>query len=267
MEGKNIEVTKPMSKKVSVFILAYNSEDRIERAVKSVLWADEVVVVDSYSEDRTPEIAEKLGAKVAQVKFEGFGKLRLAGIEHTTHEWIFSLDSDEECTPEAEKEIRDIINSESPAQAYHTPRRNFFMGKPVRFSGWYPDYRQPQLFQRGKMTYPAEELVHEGYRLDGRLGYMKCDIYQEPFMTLSEIINKCNRYTSLGAEELAEKGRSGGVFIGLIHGAAHFIQIYFFKLGIFDGSPGFMISICKGLGSFLKYAKLGEINRKATVMS
>ena len=141
-----------------------------------------MVVVDSYSEDRTAEIAEKLGAKVAQVKFEGFGKLRLAGIEHTTHEWIFSLDSDEECTPEAEKEIRNIINSESPAEAYHTPRRNFFMGQPVRFSGWYPDYRQPQLFQRGKMTYPAEELVHEGYRLDGRLGYMKCDIYQEPFM-------------------------------------------------------------------------------------
>ena len=252
-----------MEKKVSVFILAYNSEDRIERAVKSVLWADEVVVVDSYSEDRTAEIAESLGAKVAQVKFEGFGKLRLAGIEHTSHDWIFSLDSDEECTPEAEKEIRRIINSENSAEAYHTPRRNIFMGQPIRFSGWYPDYRQPQLFQRGKMTYPAEDLVHEGYRLDGRLGYMKRDIFQEPFWTLSEVLEKCNRYSTLGAEELASKGRSGGVFTGVVHGMAHFIQIYLFKLGIFDGGPGLMIALTKGLGSFMKYTKLAEINRKS----
>ena len=96
---------------------------------------------------------------------------------------------------------------------------------------------------------------------------MKCDIFQEPFMTLSEIINKCNRYTSLGAEELAEKGRSGGVVIGMVHGAAHFVQIYFFKLGIFDGGAGLMISICKGLGSFLNYAKLGEISRKSAASS
>ncbi len=262
MEGKNVEVKRQMSKKVSVFILAYNSEDRIERAVKSVLWADEVVVVDSHSEDRTAEIAAKLGAKVAQVEFEGFGKLRLAGIKHTTHDWIFSLDSDEECTSEAEMEIREIINSENPKEAYHTPRQNIFMGQPIRFSGWYPDYRQPQLFQRGKMTYPAEELVHEGYRLDGRLGYMKCDILQEPFWTLSEVLDKCNRYSSLGAEELAQKGRSGGVFIGLGHGIAHFIQIYFLKMGVLDGGPGLMIAICKGLGSFMKYSKLGELNRK-----
>ena len=220
------------------------------------------MVVDSHSEDRTAEIAEKLGAKVAQVEFEGFGKLRLAGIKHTTHDWIFSLDSDEECTSEAEKEIREIINSENPKEAYHTPRQNIFMGQPIRFSGWYPDYRQPQLFQRGKMTYPAEELVHEGYRLDGRLGYMKCDILQEPFWTLSEVLDKCNRYSSLGAEELAKKGRSGGVFIGLGHGIAHFIQIYFLKMGVLDGGPGLMIAICKGLGSFMKYSKLGELNRK-----
>lgn len=252
-----------MSQKISAFILAFNSEKRIQKAVRSVSWADEVVVVDSYSEDRTAEMAESLGAKVVQVKFEGFGKLRLAGIEHTSNNWIFSLDSDEECTPEAEKEIRGIISSENPCEAYHTPRRNFFMGQPIRFCGWYPDYRQPQLFQRGKMTYPADELVHEGYRLNGRLGHMKRDIIQEPFLTLTEVIEKCNRYSTLAAQGLAEKGRSGGVFRGVIHGIAHFIQIYFFKLGIFDGAPGLMIAVTKGLGSFMKYSKLGEISRKA----
>ncbi|MDG2212318.1 MAG: glycosyltransferase family 2 protein [Verrucomicrobiota bacterium] len=247
---------------VSAFILAYNSEDRIARAVKSVLWADEVVVIDSFSEDRTAEISEELGAKVVQVKFEGFGKLRLAGIEHTSHDWIFSLDSDEECTPEAEKEIREIINSDNSAEAYHTPRRNFFMGQPIRFSGWYPDYRQPQLFQRGKMTYSAEELVHEGYCLDGRLGYMKCDIIQVPFASLSEVMEKCNRYSTLGAEELIRVNRRGSIPQAIVHGVAHFIQVYFFKLGVLDGGPGFMIAWCKALGSYFKYAKLSELNRK-----
>ena len=251
--------------KLSVFILAFNSEDRIARAVKSVLWADEVVVVDSFSEDKTAIIAEELGVKVAQVKFEGFGNLRLAGIEHTTHEWIFSLDSDEECTREAEQEIRQIINSENPADAFHTPRRNFFMGRPVKHSGWYPDYRQPQLFRRGKMTFSPEELVHEGYRLNGKLGYMKSDITQVPFESLSEVMDKCNRYSTLGAEELVRAGRRGSIPKAIVHAMAHFIKVYFFKLGILDGGPGFMIAWCKALGSYFKYTKLSELNRKAKV--
>ena len=252
-----------MGAQLSVYILAYNSEDRIACAVESVLWADEVVVVDSFSEDKTVEIAKQLGAKVAQVKFEGFGKLRLAGIENTTHDWIFSLDSDEQCTPEAKEEILRIINDENSADAYHTPRRNFFMGRPVRFSGWYPDYRQPQLFRRGKMTFSPDDLVHEGYHLTGKLGYMKCDIVQVPFESLSEVMDKCNRYSTLGAEELGRAGRRGSIPQAIMHGMAHFIKVYFFKLGILDGGPGFMIAWCKALGSYFKYSKLSELNRKA----
>ena len=137
------------------------------------------------------------------------------------------------------------------------------MGKPIRFSGWYPDYRQPQLFRRGRMTYPAEELVHEGYRLDGRLGYMKCDIIQIPFASLSEVIEKCNRYSTLGAEELIRVNKRGSIPQAVVHGVAHFIRVYFLKLGILDGGPGFMIAWCKALGSYFKYAKLSELNRKA----
>ena len=118
-----------MSQKISVFILAYNSEVNIGPALESVQWADEIVVIDSHSTDRTGAIAEKHGARVVQIDFEGFGKLRVAGIEHTTYDWIFSLDTDERCTPEARDEILKIINSDNPADAYHTPRRNFFMGR------------------------------------------------------------------------------------------------------------------------------------------
>ena len=99
-----------MNQKISVFILAYNSEANIGPALESAQWADEIVVIDSHSTDRTGAIAEKHGARVVQIDFEGFGKLRIAGIEHTTHDWIFSLDTDERCTPEARDEILKIIN-------------------------------------------------------------------------------------------------------------------------------------------------------------
>ena len=157
-----------MSKqKISVYVLAYNEEDKIADTLKSVNWADEIVVIDSFSTDRTVEISQELGAKVVQEKFEGFGKLRMSGIKNTSYDWIFSIDSDERCTPEAKAEIISIINIEESKDIYFIPRRNIFMGKKIRFCGWYPNYRQPQLFRRGKMTYEAKDLVHENYIIAG----------------------------------------------------------------------------------------------------
>ncbi len=251
-----------MSQKISVFILAYNSEATIGPALKSVQWADEIVVIDSHSTDRTAAMAEEHGARVVQIDFEGFGKLRIAGIEHTSHDWIFSLDTDERCTPKARDEIRAIINSDDPADAYHTPRRNFFMGRPIRFSGFYPDYRQPQLFRRGRMTFPADDLVHEGYELDGRLAEMKCAINQEPFHNLSEVLVKANRYSSLSAEKLARTGRRASGLRALIHASAMFLKMYVLRLGFLDGLPGFIIAFSNFEGIFYKYAKLAELNRK-----
>ena len=148
-------------KKISAYVIAYNQESKIEDAVKSVLWADEILLVDSHSEDRTAEIASGLGARVVQVEFKGFGDLRNQAVAACSHEWIFSLDSDERCTPEARDEILQVINSDNAKDAYYMPRRNYFMGRWIRFSGYYPDYRQPQLFRKGALVYRQDE-VHEG---------------------------------------------------------------------------------------------------------
>lgn len=251
-----------MTTKLSVFILAYNSEDKIEGALKSVQWVDEVVVIDSHSVDRTAEIAAKYGAKVVQVDFEGFGKLRLAGIANTTHDWIFSLDTDERCTTEAQEEIQRIIQSGDAADAYHTPRRNYFMGREIKHSGFYPDYRQPQLFKRGKMTFPSEDLVHEGYELEGRLDYMENAIVQIPFLTLSEVLEKANRYSTLSAQKLSRKSQRTSGVGAFIHGLIMFLKMYVFKLGILDGFPGFVLALSNFEGTFYKYAKLAEMNQK-----
>ena len=145
---------------------------------------------------------------MVQVEFRGFGELRKAGIEHTTEPWIFSLDSDERCTPEARDEILRIVSDSSSADAYLVPRQNFLLGRAIRHGGWYPDYRQPQLFRRGRMTYSAEDDVHEGWALEGRLGRMRNPIRQIPYRTLDEAIDKMNRYTTLGVESRFAEGKS-----------------------------------------------------------
>jgi glycosyltransferase involved in cell wall biosynthesis len=254
---------KSNSAKLSVYILAFNEEAKIEDCVKSVNWADEVIVIDSHSTDKTAEIAERLGAKVVQVDFEGFGGIRVAGITHTHHEWILSIDSDERCTPKAKKEILDTINSEYAKDVYYIPRRNIFMGKNIRFCGWYPNYRQPQLFRRGKLTYEAKDLVHEGYQIEGSIGYLKKDITQIPFTGVSEIFYKMNRYSDLGAEQLLQKGKNSPIFAFiLLRSVWTFLRIYIVRLGILDGVPGFVIALSNFEGTFYRYLKSRELSDK-----
>ena len=248
--------------KLSVYILAFNEEAKIEDCVKSVSWADEVVVIDSHSTDKTVEIAEKLGAKVVQVDFEGFGGIRVAGITHTQHDWILSIDSDERCTPHARQEILETINSEDGKDVYYIPRRNIFMGKKIRFCGWYPNYRQPQLFRRGKLIYETKDLVHEGYKIEGSTGYLKKNITQIPFTGVSEIFYKMNRYSDLGAEKLLNKCKRSPSFPYILcRSLWTFIRIYFVRLGILDGIPGFVIALSNFEGTFYRYLKLRELYR------
>ena len=149
-------------KKVSVYIIAFNEIDKVAATIASAHWADEIVLVDSWSTDGTPELATSLGAKVVQVDFKGFGDLRNQAIAACSHEWILSLDADERCTEEVAMEVRRLMNDPNSADVFRVPRRNFFMGHWIKHSGWYPNYRQPQLFRRGCMSYD-QKAVHEGF--------------------------------------------------------------------------------------------------------
>ena len=135
--------------------------------MSSVLWADEVVVVDSFSVDRTAQIARALGARVVDVPFKGFGDLRNRAIEACEFEWIFSLDADERCTEAVRDEILALLSASPPHDIYMVPRRSYMMGRWIKGSGWYPNFRQPQLFRKGSIRYTLEP-VHEGYEVDRR---------------------------------------------------------------------------------------------------
>jgi glycosyltransferase involved in cell wall biosynthesis len=246
--------------KISVYIIAYNEAEKVAATIESALWADEIVLIDSWSTDGTPEIATKLGAKVIQVDFKGFGDLRNQAIAACTHEWIFSLDADERCTPEVAREIQSIISATDTADAYWVPRRNFFMGQWIKHSGWYPNYRQPQLFKKGYMRYDLQE-VHENYILNSSnaVGYIKNAIWQFPFKNMSEVMHKANRYSTLGAQRITKRKLSMGT--ALTHGLWSFIKHYVFKLGFLDGWAGFVIALGNFEGTFYRYVKAIEIQK------
>jgi glycosyltransferase involved in cell wall biosynthesis len=249
--------------RISVYIIAYNEADKIEAALRSVTWADEILVADSYSTDGTAEIARRYTDRVLQVPFEGFGKLRNDVLAQLTGDWIFSLDADERCTEAAAAEIRRVIEQADAADAYRVPRRNFFLGRWIKHSGWYPDYRQPQLFRRGKLRY-TEDAVHESYVLEGSLDTLTEPIAQVPFRDLAQIVHKMQRYSSLGVERLAQRSTPPSMGKALAHGLGAFLRHYVVRLGFLDGWAGFVIAFSNFEGTFYRYAKYTERKQKLT---
>jgi glycosyltransferase involved in cell wall biosynthesis len=243
--------------KISAFILTFNEAAKIKAAVESVLWADEIIVVDSHSTDATDAIAASLGARVLQVPFQGFGDLRNRAVEACRHEWLFSLDADERCTRAVRDEILALMAGEPPHDVYRVPRRNYMMGRWIRGSGWYPNFRQPQLFRKGSMRYTLDP-VHEGYEVltSKPVGTLQNAIWQFPFADLEEVIRKMNRYSSLGAEKLKHKRVS--MLGALGHGVWAFLKHYVFKRGFIDGWAGFVIALGNFEGTFYRYAKRHE---------
>jgi glycosyltransferase involved in cell wall biosynthesis len=242
---------------ISAFILTYNEAEKVKAAAESVLWADEIVVVDSYSTDATAEIATALGARVVQVPFQGFGDLRNRAIEACRCDWIFSLDADERCTAEVRDEILALLAAPPPCDIYRVPRRSFMMGRWIRGSGWYPNFRQPQFFRKGSMRYTLEP-VHEGYEMlsPKPLGTLRNTIWQFPFRNLEEVLRKANRYSSLGVPKLANKRVTMVSALG--HASWSFLKHYIFKLGFIDGWAGFVIAFGNFEGTFYRYAKRYE---------
>ena len=166
--------------RVSAVVIAYNDEENMHACLDSVTWADEIIVVDSFSTDRTAAISREYTDNVFQHTFEGFGRLRNAAIAHSSYDWVFSLDTDERATIEVRDEVRRRLAEGPDAHAYFVPRSNNFLGQWIKHCGWYPDYRQPQFFHKAHFRY-NEDLVHESFTVDGSVGYFSHPVKQYPF--------------------------------------------------------------------------------------
>jgi glycosyltransferase involved in cell wall biosynthesis len=249
-----------MSEPVSLYIITFNDADNLRAVLPTVLWADEVVVADSFSTDDTAAICAQFGVRHVNIKFEGFGKLRNDTLALLKHDWIVSIDSDERSTPEFAEEVRRTLAEGPPADAYLVPRKSHFLGKWMRHCGWYPDYRQPQFFNRKKMHY-AEDLVHEGYVLAGKLGHFRGHVLQFPWPTLERATAKLQRYSTLMAERYHAAGKRGSVLKMFTSPAGMFLKVYLLKSGWRDGLHGFLLAKLYAYYTFLKYAKLWELQR------
>jgi len=246
--------------KVSAVIIAYNDAPNMRRCLDSVKWTDEIIIVDSHSTDGTTEICREFTPLVFQESFSGFGRLRNLAIGKATHDWILSVDTDEWVTEAVKQEIQELLDAGPSAQAYFVPRRNHFLGRRIRYCGWYPDYRQPQFFHKSHMHY-REDLVHEGFELDGTVGYLKSEMEQIPFRTIDHFLRKMDRYSALRAEAMHEEGRVFRHHQLLSHPLFTFLKMYVGRLGFLDAKAGLILSILYAYYTFVKYAKLWEIQK------
>lgn len=242
--------------KLSTSIIALNQADKIADAISTVLWTDEIVLADSASTDDTAAIAERMGARVVQIPFTTFSELRNRAADACSGDWILSLDTDERCTAAVRDEILALLSGKPDCDAYYIPRRNWFMGRWIKGSGWYPNYRQPQLYRRGSMRYTR--IIHEAVEMvdGGRIGYLKNAMWQFPFRNFEELLHKANRYSTVGARMLED--RQVSMWTALAHGFWAFVRHYIFKAGFRDGWAGFVIAFGNFEGTFYRYAKRHE---------
>jgi glycosyltransferase involved in cell wall biosynthesis len=251
-----------MSLRVTVYIITYQDEANLREVLPTVTWADEVLVVDSFSTDGTAQLCREAGVRHANVAFQGFGQVRNEALKMASHDWIVSIDSDERSTPEFVAEVRQTLAAPQD-DAYFVPRRNFFLGQPMRYCGMYPDYRQPQVFDRRKFRY-RPDLVHEGFECSGSIGYFKQSIVQHPFPTLAVVMAKNERYTTLMARRYFQDGRRAGLGKLAFSPLAGFLKKYFLQQGFREGTLGFLFAGLHAYYTFVKYAKLWELQQGIT---
>jgi glycosyltransferase involved in cell wall biosynthesis len=246
---------------ISVIVITRDEEAAIARSLDSVSWADEIVVVDSGSVDRTVEIARERGAKVIVTPdWPGFGPQKNRALDLATCDWVLSLDADEWLTPKSEAEIKAVMSATAARDAYRLPRRSSFCGRFMRHSGWSPDY-VVRLFRRESARF-SDDSVHERVIVDGSLGTLREPIMHETFVDLDDLLGKMTRYSTLTARQLQQAGKSAGLVEAVGRALWAFVRTYVFRAGFLDGREGFMLAVATAEGTYYRYAKLMLLSRK-----
>jgi glycosyltransferase involved in cell wall biosynthesis len=247
-----------MPKTLSVALITLDEAANLPRTLRSVNWAQEIVVVDSGSTDGTREIALKAGARVFEEPWKGFATQKNAAIAYATGVWVLSLDADEEVSPELAREIQGLLEGEPKYSAYRIPRLNHFLGRPLRHGGYWPDPKL-RLFRKGAARF-AERPVHETMETSGPVGTLKNPLLHHCYPTLEDYIEHMNRYSSAGARMLADSGRAprtlpGLIWNALLNPAATFAYNYVFRLGFLDGREGLLQHVNHSVYIHWKFVK------------
>jgi glycosyltransferase involved in cell wall biosynthesis len=244
---------------LSVIIITKNEASHIGRCLESVSWADEIIVLDSGSQDDTVSICHQYTDKVYETDWPGFGVQKQRVLDKATGDWVLSIDADEMVTPELRMEIEQALQQKE-FQGYEIPRLSSYCGRQMRHGGWWPDYVL-RLFRRdcGRFT---DSAVHERITVQGQTGQLTTPLLHDAFVGLDEVLHKVNCYSSLGAEMLYQKGTQSSISKAIFKAFWTFVRTYFLKLAIMDGRQGLMLSISNAEGTYYKYVKLLELQSR-----
>jgi glycosyltransferase involved in cell wall biosynthesis len=245
--------------KLSVVIICFNEEAILGKCLSAVKWADEIVVLDSFSTDRTLEIARQYTNRIFQSAWQGYSKQKTLALSYASHPWVLSLDADEVVSPRLAQEIQSLLAREPDLAGYRMPRMAFYLGRFLRHC-WYPDFKL-RLFQK-ELGRWSEHDVHESLLLDGPAGNLEHPLLHYSFASIQDHLNTIQQYTSLGAQSLARSGRSFSFARLLGSPLGMFLQQYVVKRGFLDGIPGLVASGLSAFHEFVKYAKLYELTKK-----
>lgn len=243
--------------KISVTLVTLNEERNIDRCLKSVQWADEVVVIDSGSTDRTLEICRDYNCQIIETEWLGYARTKQLAVDAATNNWIFSIDADEAASPQLGAKIIEIVKSQSRVKGFRINRQSFYLGKKIRHSGWSRDYPL-RLFHRHFGRFNLKP-VHEGVEVNGEVGRLQEVLYHYTFPTLATHIRKIELYSELGAAEKKGNGARAGVLGAFFRGGYEFFRIYFFKAGFLDGRRGLILACNSAFAAYMKYLLLWEM--------
>lgn len=246
---------------LSVIIITRNEERNIVECLKSVSWANEIILVDANSTDRTVELAKQFTPRVFVKEWLGFAAAKNFALEQATNEWVLWLDADERVPTDLAKEIQTILgNSATTHKSFEVARRAYFLGRWIKHCGWYPGF-VTRLFRRDSARF-SNVRVHERLEIDGTTGRLKNDLIHYTDENLFHYFEKFNRYTSLAAQDLWGSGKQFSLFDVVVRPPFLFFKMYFLRLGFLDGMHGLILSMLSAAYVFVKYAKFWEMGRK-----
>jgi glycosyltransferase involved in cell wall biosynthesis len=248
-----------MEAKLTGIIPTYNEELHIEAAIDSLSFADEILVIDSYSTDKTVSLAKAKGARIVQREFDDFSSQKNYAIDLASYTWVFLLDADERISLNLKEEIISEISKAQTSGAYWVPRSNVFMGKRIKYSGWQND-KVIRLFKKSECRYNGK-LAHEEIHTKTTVTSLQNHLDHYTYRDLNNFVSKNLNYVQLQAQELSEKGKKVHLVLIILKPIFRFFKHYILQKGFLDGAQGLFISVFYAFNVFLKYVNLWLINK------
>lgn len=245
---------------LSVIIITKNEARNIRRCLESIKWADEIIIVDSGSQDDTLAIAREYTDNIFETDWLGYGKQKNRALDLATKDWVLSLDADEQISPELKIKINEVLMTPKNYVAYTIKRPVVFLHKIIKYACGADN--TVRLFKRGCAHF-TDDIVHETVKVDGKVSKIDEPIFHYSFIDVAAILEKMNKYTSLVAEQRAAAGKKGSVFKAISHAIWMFIKVYLLKAGFLDGRAGFILSVAFAEGAYYRYIKLLTLEKNS----